>query len=328
MSRKRYALLDKAVYLAAKLFFGFCRMAPRGVAMAAGSMIGRLFWMALRLERRRLAVTLDNLRNLFSGQSDDQLRPMALATARHFGRFLAESARVPLLTRETLGGLVDFEGLEHYAAAHAQGKGVMIATAHFGHFELAACALAMMGYPVYSVIREVDNKDLDLLLDNLRFSSGLGVIKKERAARDILGHLRHGDTVTVHIDLNASFNLIYVPFFGRYASTFTTPALMSMRTGAPLLSMLCFRDGANDRYHVKIYPPVAITPTGDMGADERQIIMALNERLEDAIRQAPEQWFWFHRRWKKEPTGEEMEQIRKQLESIASARGKADAGRP
>ena len=301
-------------------------MAPRGAAMAAGSAIGWLFWAILRLEGKRLSLTLENLRNLFPGKSDSQLRPMARATARHFGRFLSESARVPLLTRETLGGMVDFEGLEHYAAAHAQGKGVMLATAHFGHFELAACALAMMGYPVHSVIREVDNKGLDLLLDELRFSSGLGVIKKERAAREILGHLRHGDTVTVHIDLNASFNLIYVPFFGRYASTFTTPALMSMRTGAPLLSMLCFRDDASDRYHVKIYPPVAITSTGDMGADERQIIMALNERLEEAVRQAPEQWFWFHRRWKKEPTGEEMEQIRKQLESIESAKARAGAG--
>jgi len=327
MSGKRNALLDKVALLAAKGFTRACQLAPRSLAMAAGSMVGGLFWAVLRLERKRIAITLDNLRILYPGQDDARLRPLARRTARHFGRFLAESARAPLLTRGSLGDLVTFEGLEHYAAAHAQGKGVILATAHFGNFELAACAQALMGYPVYSVIREVDNPGLDVFMDQVRGSSGLGVIKKERAARDILGHIRRGDTVTVHIDLNASFNLIYVPFFGRYASTFTTPAVMSLRTGAPLLTMLSFRDDAADRYHVKIYPPAQIAPAGNRNADVRQIIMALNGGLEEAIRQAPEQWFWFHRRWKKEPTAAEMAGIEKELEAIKAAqKGAGGAG--
>jgi len=195
-----------------------------------------------------------------------------------------------------------------------------MATAHFGHFEVAACSLAAMGYPVWSIIREVDNPRMDKWMDAARTATGLGVIKKERAAREILTHLRRGDTVTVHIDQKASFNHIYVPFLGRYAATFTTPAVMSLRTGAPLLFMLCFRDDPADRYLAIITPPVEHIPTGSTHADIRQIIMKLNIILERAIRQAPEQWFWFHGRWKKEPTAEEIAEAEKEVALINSLR--------
>ncbi|MDH5511405.1 MAG: lysophospholipid acyltransferase family protein [Nitrospinota bacterium] len=318
MSRKRNFFLDKTAYLSLKYFTWYCQSTSRNLALAGGSAVGWVFWMLLRLQRKRLKITLDNMRILYPDKSEEELMRLARRTARHFGRFLTDGCRLPLIKRSTLDDNIKFEGLEHYIKAHRQGKGVILSTAHFGHFEVAACSLAAMGYPVWSIIREVDNRDLDKFMDEARCAPGLGVIKKERAAREVLAHLRAGHTVTVHIDQKASFNHVYVPFFGKYASTFSTPAVMSMRTGAPVLSMLCFRDDATDTYIARISPPVEYIPTGDRNADIRQIIMKLNHSLEQAVRQAPEQWFWFHGRWKKEPDAEETAAAEKELALIES----------
>jgi len=313
--------LDKTTYLSLKYFTWFCQSTSRNLALAGGSVVGWIFWVLLRLQGKRLRMTLENMGTLYPEKSEDELLRLSRRTTRHFGRFLTDGCRLPLIKRSTLEENIKFEGLEHYIKAHAQGKGVILATAHFGHFEVAACSLAAMGYPVWSIIREVDNPDLDKFMDAARCAPGLGVIKKERAAREVLAHLRSGHTVTVHIDQKASFNHIYVPFFGRMASTFTTPAVMSMRTGAPVLSMLCFRDDATDTYLARISPPIEYIPTGDKRADIRQITMTLNLILEEAVRQAPEQWFWFHGRWKKQPTEDELAEVEREMAIIHSAIG-------
>ncbi len=286
-------------------------MAPRNVALATGSALGAIVWMFLRIERKRLKIAIGNLQNLYPSAPETELRQIIKRVCRHFGRLLTDCARLPLLKRASFEGRIKFEGLDHFIKAYSRGRGVVIATAHFGHFEVGLAALAVMGYPIWYILRTVDILELDKFFDDTRRKTGMGIIKKENAAREIIRKLRAGDVVALHIDQHSSGNSMFIPFLGKWAATITTPAVMGMRTGAPVLSMLCFRDDDTDSFTIRISPEIKAVPTEDMLADVRQITRRLNEILEKAVREAPEQWFWLHNRWKSEPTAVELEHMAK-----------------
>ena len=204
----------------AATFMCCVRLVSRPVALAMGSALGQLAY-AIHRRSSRFSATLQNIARPFPQTNEAEQRLIASASLRHFGRFLAESGRTPLLTKDNLADLMTLHGTERLDAALAQGKGVILAWAHFGHFELGAYALALRGYPINTVIRTVDNASIDQLFDQLRERSGQRVIKKENASREILARLRHGEVVGIAYDLNAAFNNMFLPLFGELAATFT-----------------------------------------------------------------------------------------------------------
>lgn len=307
-------------YFIVLVYYLFTRAAPRRITLLSGSALGVLIFAFLKVQRKRMNATFDNLRNLYPDNSGKELAAIVKKVCRHFGRFLTECGKVlPSMNEKNVKRYIRFEGFENFEKALAKGKGAIFATAHFGNFEIANGAFAAMGYPVCSVIREVDNPWVDRLFDKARYGSGLKIIKKEKSAGEILRNLRKGHIVTINIDQNAAFNNIFAPFFGRLAATFITPAVMSMRTGAPILPVLSFRDDESDVYTVRVYPEIEIESTGDRAADIRLATCRLNRILEDAIREAPEQWLWIHRRWKTVPGPEELETIQREEKIIKKA---------
>ena len=322
---RRNALLDWSTWLLALGVFRLTELLPRRLFLAFGRFLGWLLWALLRIERRRLRVVIENMSNLYPAASLSEHTLLARRVCGHFGHFIAECGRSPSYTRGDFIDRIRVEGLEHLERAYRGGKGVIAATAHFGCFEMGVAALALMGYRVSSVIRTVDNPRLDALIDGQRLRAGVKVIKKEHAAGEMLRRLRAGEVVTTHTDLHAAFNHIFIPFLGKWAATFTTPAVMSLRTGAPIVPFYCRYDRITDRMLARVYPPVSITPTGDREADIRQITLAVNATLEEVVREAPEQWFWLHRRWKLEPSPEDVAAIRAQEDVIRAAREKARA---
>jgi KDO2-lipid IV(A) lauroyltransferase len=138
---------------------------------------------------------------------------------------------------------------------------------------------------------------LDRVLERLRIRGGMEIISKRQGLGDIRDALRRGRIIGVLLDQNASRREgIFAPFFGVPASTSKGLALIALRTGAPVVPTFIRRLPAG-RHMVVFEPPVAIPPDRDPAA----FTAAFNEAIERAIRQAPEQWFWVHRRWKRRP---------------------------
>jgi KDO2-lipid IV(A) lauroyltransferase len=270
-------------------------------------------------------VAIGNMRNLYPNEDEGKLKTITRKMCMHFGRFIVEAGRLKILDKETADRLVRFEGLEILKEASARGKGVILATAHFGHFEIANGALALLGFPVWSVIRTVDNEGIDRITDDCRTATGLKVIKREHSAMEIIKKLREGCIVTVAVDQNAGFNNIFVPFFGKLCATVVTPAVASLRTGAAVIPYFSFYDHATGTYTAKFWPRITIQPTGDRSADIRLITMKINDALEEAIRHAPEQWLWFHKRWKTQPGEKDMEALRRDTELISMSGKTAQA---
>jgi KDO2-lipid IV(A) lauroyltransferase len=274
------------------------RVLPRRLLLSLGAAVGAF---AGRIDRRHTGIARENLRaaypeTLAAGDRERILR----ACWRHFGRITFDALAFPRLDQRSLGTILKVEGLENARAAFAQGKGALVFSAHYGHWEAGAYAMGLLGVPFAVIARPLDNPLLDRRLIELRSGTGNAVIPKRRAVRETMRALGRGSGVAILIDQDAGTDGVFVPYFGRLASTTPTLALLALRTEAPIVPVHAKveRDGT---ITVRIEPVVAVRPTGDREADVLRVTAECTAIVERWTRSNPEQWLWLHRRWKTRP---------------------------
>ena len=214
-------------------------------------------------------------------------------------RLVVSFARFPRITRENVHELIRYEGLENFQQAHRLGKGVLVATGHFGNWELSAFAHAYMTVPMHIVVRPIDNARIDALVEQRRELSGNRAIAKKDAARGILRALASGDAVGVLIDQNTTPDQgVFIDFFGVKACAGSALVKLAHHSSAAVVPGYALWSDKEQRYVLHFEP--AVEMTGDVLEDTQRV----HARLEAAIRKHPEQWLWIHRRWKTRPPGE------------------------
>lgn len=215
------------------------------------------------------------------------------------GRILVALARFPAINKGNVGDWIRYEGFEHYVEAKKRGRGVLFATAHLGNWELSAFAHALLTEPMHVVVRPLDNPVIDEIVETRRGLSGNNLLSKRDFARSILHALRKNEPIGILVDQNsAPENAVFVPFFGKPASTNMTFARLAARSGAAVIPGFAVWSEAERKYILRFYPLLEMT--GDPEEDTRRI----QASIETAIREYPGQWLWIHRRWKNQPAGE------------------------
>jgi KDO2-lipid IV(A) lauroyltransferase len=202
---------------------------------------------------------------------------------------------------ETLDGIV-VEGLDHVMRVmDADGKAILI-SAHLGSWELLPLLNQFAGRPVTVVERPLDSEWLRPLAAAIRQKTGAEVLDKRGALRGFLEALRRGDMVGVLVDQNASRREgLFVPFFGRPASTTKSIGLLAVRTDTAVLPAF-IRRTAFGRHRLTIHPPIARPYSADPETAVAELTARCTEAIEAAIRDVPEQWLWIHRRWRTQPS--------------------------
>jgi KDO2-lipid IV(A) lauroyltransferase len=272
----------------------FARLALATIALApalAGFYVKLLDLAMPRLRRTALA----NLR--MAGLADPER--VASGVFRSIGRVLVAFARFPRITRENVGEWIRYDGIENFTRASAKGRGVLVATAHLGNWELSAYAHALMTAPMGIVVRPLDNRRVDDVVEQRRGLSGNRIIRKKEAAREILRALGEGGAVGILIDQNTTpAEGVFVSFFGVQACAGTAFVKFAHHTGAAVVPGFALWSEEERRYVLRFYPEVAMS--GDIAADTQRV----HSQLESVIREYPDQWLWIHRRWKTRPPGD------------------------
>jgi KDO2-lipid IV(A) lauroyltransferase len=271
------------------------RRAPRRVVLAVGGAAGMAAYL---IDARHRRVTLENLRLALGREwNDSQRRRIARRCWAHFGRILLDTLAFPRFSAASAGAAVHYEGLEHIRAAYAAGRGVLLFSGHYGHWELVALMQGHLGLPLALVTRPLDNPLLEERLARLRGLSGNVIIHRRGAVRQIVQTLRRGWGVAIVIDQDAHQRGVFVPFFGRPASTTPTLAAVALKTGAAVVPVCCLPlpDGS---YRVIYEPALRVASTGDHEADVTRLTAACTAIIERWVRRSPEFWLWMHRRWK------------------------------
>ncbi len=294
-------------YVAARALAAGLGRLPRGTAGRLGAGLGGL---AYGLGARR-GVVLRQVAAAFPDADPGRVEEIAAASYRHFGREMTEIVR---LQRTGIGELPGRTATDAASDAWIDrmraGEGSLIVTGHLGNWEVAGALLAARGVPLAAVVKRQSNPRFDAWLVETRRRLGIEPVYMEDARKAIPQLLREGRSVALVADQDARSHGLIVTFLGRPASTFRGPARLALATGAPLVFGASVREGSG--YRIRIEPVRAAASGGangtaaeipDRGAPARRgtelaLTRAWVERLEVHVRRFPEQYFWFHRRWK------------------------------
>jgi KDO2-lipid IV(A) lauroyltransferase len=204
------------------------------------------------------------------------------------------------LTGKEVEDLVkEVEGLEHLRKALACGKGVIALTAHLGNFLLLGRKLDSLGIPNTAIMRQMKDGKLEDTLINIRSRFGQRCIPKlpvSRAIKESIAWLREGKVLVMYMDQRSGKGIM-VDFMGIPTATPVGAAVFALKTGAKVLPIVNVEDN-NGFYKLIIGEEIPLTKTGNQKRDISENTARFNKVIEKYIRLYPDQWFWFHNRWK------------------------------
>jgi KDO2-lipid IV(A) lauroyltransferase len=271
------------------------RMLSDDRAAEVGAALGSL-GHTLRIKRD---VAERNLRIAFPRESAVRIEAIARASYEHLGRETMMMLRLATMSREEVVARTRVVNEDAAKEAIDRGRGVVAVAGHLGNWEIGAAMMAARGYAVDVVAKRTANPLFYERVLSARERLGVGVIDFQRATRQALQALRAGRSVVFAADQHAGRSGLWVPFFGRPASTYRGPALMALRTGAAMFLGVPVR--MPDGVYEMTLEPIPVERTGDMDGDVLRLTVEYTQRLESAVREYPEQYVWQHRRWRTPP---------------------------
>ncbi len=302
MAKSRSLLADYLVYLAVRLLVCFLQtLSPS----AARGLASGLAWLAYHLDRRHRLVALDNLRRAFPGRYNEaELDRLVRSVYRHFCTVLVEIIHLPRkLHANTWRRYFDLDPTQGRALVDCllSGRPLMLVTGHFGNWEMGGYVLGLFGFKGYAIARPLDNRFLDDFLRRFRESTGQQILAKHGDFDKIQAILKSSGVLATLADQDAGQRGLFVDFFNRPASTHKAVALLALEHGVPLLVFGARKVGEPMRYQGRVED--VILPEAYDGRPDalRAITQRFTTALEGLVREAPEQYFWLHRRWKHQP---------------------------
>jgi Kdo2-lipid IVA lauroyltransferase/acyltransferase len=278
------------------LLFGWplLRIVPPWVGAGLG-------WLAWHLIRRQRCLARQHLRIAFPEKDEAYRDRIGRRSFANLGRAAVETARAQRLDiRATVE--LDGAGEALLREAHAEGKGVVVATAHIGAWELFARRVAALGIPCGTVAKEAYDRRITALLERSRQQSGVRVFWRGAplSAREILRFLRDECGIFgILIDQDTRVAGHFVPFFGRPAFTPRAAGDLAAHLGAPLLFACAHRVARG--VHRIVVRRIEVPRTGDRDRDSFALTAAATKAIEDEVRKRPDEWVWMHPRWHTQP---------------------------
>jgi KDO2-lipid IV(A) lauroyltransferase len=308
MDRPRSLLLDYLIYLAIRILICLAQAFPLKDVLSLAGPIG---WLCHRFDRRHRLVAEENVRHAFPHLSSAEVAALVRRCYDHFAEVMIEVAVLPrVLHSGSIRRHVRYPEGEEWRMAEAglnSGRPLVVVTGHLGNWEVMNYALGLLGYRAHCVARSLDNPFLDRFIGEFRRKTGQKLVDKDGAFSVLRDVLRDGGNAGLVVDQDAGQRGFFVGFFGRPASTFRPPAMLSLDHDAMILVLAAVREGEGITYRVLVAD--LIDPREYAGRPDaaREITQRYTSALEAMVRRYPEQYFWLHRRWKHQP-GEAREQ--------------------
>ena len=254
-----------------------------------------LLWHYIFRRHRRIAVA--QLKEALGVDHKEAVK-ITRRMFQNIGKNLAEFLIFPSRPRRLIPRLVDGEEFRRKVSeALKGGKGVIIVTGHIGNWELIG-AYSTLYFPTTVIAKKIYFDKYEREVARRRLKQNLDVVYQEEGIRPILLALRRNSVVGILADQDIKHIAgEFVEFFGRPAYTPSAPSRLALKSGAPLLVAVIRRIKAS-RHKIFIEGPVTIEKTGDLKTDSLRLTQKWTSILERLIREQPEQWVWFHRRWK------------------------------
>jgi len=295
VSRRRSALRNRLEFALFQLARALAAVLSPAASARLGSAVGSVFHTVARRRRRIIDY---NLTLAFPDMAETERRRFGREVSRHFGRVTLDALRLQRLRPDRLLAEVTVEGEANLRAGLAPGRGCFLLSAHLGSWEVAALAGGLLIPGGMAVIhRPLDNPLLDAELERFRATFGNRALGKYHVSREIIEALRAGGVIGILIDQRPHAVALEVPFFGHPARTHPALARFVRKTHAPVVPIFGYWD-APARYTVAFGEPVIPDELTDAELADGPLTTRFMAITEAAIRRRPEQWLWYHDRWR------------------------------
>ena len=273
------------------------RAVPHRLVVRAGRCLGLAAYV---LDVRHRRIVRRNLRFTHPEWSPERIRRLSREVFQNTGITVLEICRMGCLSREEILRSVRITGEEHLLSALKNPKGAVIISGHMGNWEMGFLFTSLYaGTPLVGVARPLGSRLLNRWVRDLRTRFGNIILDKAGALRDMVRMLRRGKVLGLLIDQGTRRSEgVEVTFFGHTVTATPVAALLARRYDCPVLPFFCIRE-ADDRLTVTAQPPLRLRKTDDPRADLVANTQIMTHAIEAAIRKYPDQWFWFHKRWKR-----------------------------
>lgn len=285
----QYRLLKAASYV-------IC-LFPHGALLWLGAILGKIYYYAAGRQRRRAVGQMMKSLNI----SEARAQELTKKSFVNIGRNFLEIMYMPKLSKENFTEYMDLGRMDRLKNAWEEGRGVVILTAHIGNWEWLSAAITFSGIPVTAIIKRQPNEQHTRLLNEFREMVGVEVFS--RGTTELVGAakaLKKGKTLGFLADQDAGPGGAFIDFLGTEASTPLGPAVFSKRFHSPIVPAFIVRrpDG---KHKVIVGEAMYVEDRGDDRRDLYDITVKMTRIVEGIIREYPEQWLWFQKRWNTKP---------------------------
>jgi KDO2-lipid IV(A) lauroyltransferase len=289
-----FNILKNLLYLVGKI--------PPETGWAISQKLGRLWF---RLDKKHRLIVKTNLKMAYREKLNSRER-MALAQKvfENTVKMFFEFAWFHHIDPKHFSDYIRVQGLDHLISAHAREKGVLVLTGHMGNWELVTALAYMTGLPSSVVYRRIEFEPLEQLIKQYRERIGINLFQLHNALDGVSKALARRDLVGLLMDQNTGHSRgVFVDFFDIEACSNPGLAKLALSTGAPVVPVFSYR--IQDHFVIEIQPELSLIRTGNLEKDIIANTQEQNRIIEKMVRRFPDQWFWFHRRWKTRPLPEE-----------------------
>jgi lipopolysaccharide heptosyltransferase II len=285
-------MLDFSVYLLYRAGSAIASALPLPVLFVFGEFLGLCAWIVLgnyrHLAQRNIAIAFG------SEKSPRELRRLVRRHFQRLGGNLLCSIKLGVMPSEKIAERIEAENLDVIHRQLRAGRPVVLILSHLSNWELCAHILPKyIGYVRNSTIyQRLGNRFIDEHLCRMRGRAGVEMFNRKEGFEKAIRLLRDGGAIGILSDQHSGDSGVWVPFFGRLASTSPLPALLAKRTGAALVGVAIYTGGIA-RWRIVVSPALEVKQ-----ASVELLTAKTNDLIAAQIHRAPEDWFWVHDRWK------------------------------
>ena len=269
---------------------------PKNYIVKVGNILG---WLAYLFDARHKRIVRRNLKFTHPQWSENHIRKLTLRIFQNMGITILEICQMTCFSKEDILQKVRIRGKENLLNTTKSPKGVIMISAHIGNWEM--CHLFLSSYLQKSQVVVARNQPvfIERIINKLRTSTGNTIISKKGAMIKLVRTLRKGKMIGILIDQGTSRREgVDVTFLGRNTYATHAASLLAARYNCPVLPVYCIRE-SDAELTVIVEPALKLNKTADVRADLQTNTQIMTDSVEKIISLYPEQWFWFHKRWKR-----------------------------
>jgi KDO2-lipid IV(A) lauroyltransferase len=269
---------------------------PKKYIVKTGNILGSIAYL---FDARHRRIVRRNLKFANPEWPLDKIKKISIKTFQNMGISVLEICQMTCFSKEDILKKVRIKGKENLLNTIKSPKGLIMISAHIGNWEMSHLFVSI--YIQKSLLVVVQNQPvfIERIIHKLRTSTGNTIISKKGAMIKLVRILRKGKMIGLLIDQGTSRGEgVDVTFFGRNTNATYAASLLAARYNCPVLPVYCIRE-PDANLTVIVEPPLKLHKTDDVRADLQTNTQIMTDSVEKIVSLYPEQWLWFHKRWKR-----------------------------